>query len=221
MTLHEDWHKAHPGYPCEYHTCPQGQVLDVVTPDLPADKPKWADLFGIDPTYTGDATPDLPIPEEAVRDAAKAIKETPWKRTSYWVDEDDCPVEAGDPRAVRMDYSVSEDYEAEAHAALSATLPHLRSLQVETQVEYGRALGRKEAAEEIAVECDKRAAAAAALGDFGRNLTAIGRAYGYSVSAEIARNITLQPQNATSEPRTDLPVGPSHPKDSQTAREAL
>ena len=214
MTLHEDWHKAHPGYPCEYHTCPQGQVLDVVTPDLPADKPKWADLFGIDPTYTGDATPDLPIPEEA----REAIAEEMFVHRSMPNPRDPFVAHCGCGETFG---TAVERQKHAADAVLAAALPHLRSLQVETQVEYGRALGRKEAAEEIAVECDKRAAAAAALGDFGRNLTAIGRAYGYSVSAEIARNITLQPQNATSEPRTGLPVGPSHPKDSETARGAL
>lgn len=39
---------------------------------------------------------------------------------------------------------------------LKAALPHLRSLQVETQVEVGRLLGRKEAAEEIAKSLDRQ-----------------------------------------------------------------
>jgi hypothetical protein len=50
----------------------------------------------------------------------------------------------------RLNDEDQAEYRALAGAALSAALPHLRSLQVETQVEYGRALGRKEALDEAA-----------------------------------------------------------------------
>ena len=61
--------------------------------------------------------------ERYVPAAAKAIRETPWKRTTFWEDENGIPVDEGDPRAVHQDYMSSEDYDAEARAVLGIVGP--------------------------------------------------------------------------------------------------
>lgn len=140
-------------------------------------------------------TPDLPIPEAAIEAAEQAMR------------GHDCHpvVNANTPHLARV--------------ALAAALPHLRSLQVETQVEYGRALGRKEAAEEIAQALDACVDDNPIEEGYVDDDCVLVRRAAYLDAAGIARDMLRQPQNATSEPRTDLPVGPSHPQDSKTWRE--
>lgn len=72
-------------------------------------------------------SPDLPIPAETLESAAEAILGVGRR----WVSD------------VVWDMAVKD-----AAKAIRAALPHLRSLQVETQLEFGRALGRREATEE-------------------------------------------------------------------------
>lgn len=142
-------------------------------------------------------TPELPIPEEA-RDAVARV---------LW-DE----VYGEDERTFdQLDSTEQEELSWTANAALAAALPHLRSLQVETQVRAGRLLGLEEAAKAVEgyfedPHCEGEPCEDCSL---VRELAAIIRSLG------------AQAAEATSEPRTDLPVGPSHPKDSKTSREAL
>jgi hypothetical protein len=148
-------------------------------------------------------TPDLPIPEAARAAVAEKLYEE-----FYPADEREAGVFGGE----RFD-----DCERIADLVLSTALPHLRSLQVETQLEYGRAIGRREAAEEIAAKSLRRAQLAERVPEPMRS----GVREGMIVTWLAAQKLALEVAEPTSEPRTELPVGPSHPKDSQTAREAL
>lgn len=79
-------------------------------------------------------TPDLPIPEAAIEELAEAI----------YLRHD------AEPLVWDFEYpAVREEFIKTARLVVAATLPHLRSLQVETQVEYGRQLGRKEALDDV------------------------------------------------------------------------
>lgn len=149
-------------------------------------------------------TPDLPIPEDLVTDELVKLADR-----AYWDKFNEAGV-----------FELQDgDLEAEVamRAALEAVLPHLRSLQVETQVEYGRALGRKEAAEEIAAKCLRRAQLAERVPEPMRS----GVREGMVVTWLAAQKLAWEVAEPTSEPRTDPPAHPSHPQDSQTAREEL
>ena len=45
LTLHQSWHQAHPGYPCEYDTCPQGQTLELAEPAPGASRERVAEVL--------------------------------------------------------------------------------------------------------------------------------------------------------------------------------
>lgn len=195
-----------------------------MTPDLPAEcAHDWQQYWDGSLGYTATdycarchayrptpATPDLPIPEEALEAAAKAMyhfvegEHAPWLRSG-----------------------VTVYYRDEARAALAAALPHLRSLQVETQVRAGYAIGRKDATDEISDAIQREADLLDSLPkdepavNRQARSAVISRASAFRDSVKIAREVGSQPQNATSEPRTGLPASPSHPKDSRAAREAL
>lgn len=123
-------------------------------------------------TYTDPSKTETPeIPEEAIEDVAKAIYEAPHDGLSR----------NGYDAAPR---DIKDLYRAEARLAAAALLPHLQPSEAETKAlaettfELGRALGRKEAAEEIA---------AAIEGEPSERRC-----------AQIARNIASQPSQAVS-----------------------
>jgi hypothetical protein len=83
-------------------------------------------------------TPDLPIPEAAREAAVEAFR-------THW--DDSLLVETC---ACEQQFGTTPDLEAHiVDAIVEAALPHLRSLQVETQVRAGVLLGKAEALEEI------------------------------------------------------------------------
>lgn len=119
-------------------------------------------------------SPDLPIPAEALEAAAAELY------GSY----------GGGHRYQDAAPGVQAYWRDQASLVLAAALPHLRSLQVETQVAFGRALGRKEAAEEIATRLDRiveNVGHAVGPKEFGVGAGAVLGSYRHA--AQIARNI--------------------------------
>lgn len=78
--------------------------------------------------------------EQYVPAAARAIRETPRKRTIFWEDENGIPVDEGDPRAVNRDYLSSEDYDAEARAVIAVVGPLIAEDTRERMVEAAAAV---------------------------------------------------------------------------------
>lgn len=84
-------------------------------------------------------SPDLPIPELARRRATEALA-VHFGCSGEALDLAYCACGESFKNAALRQWHVAD-------RALAAALPHLRSLQVETQVAFGRALGRAEATE--------------------------------------------------------------------------
>lgn len=154
-------------------------------------------------------TPDLPIPEEAVEAVARHVyfakRGVHWN--FIWADE------------AKRAQAQQEAREA-AVAALGDALPHLRSLQVETQVRIGRELGRAEAWEEIAD--------AVSLGEDWQvedpRISYVDVQVDkdmYLKLEEIRANRASRAAEPGSDGLTASPGTSGHPQDSQTAREAL
>ena len=140
-------------------------------------------------------TPDLPIPEAARTAANDSLA------YANLVDTSDGAL----------------DYEGSAadlvDIILSAAWPHLRSLQVETQVEVGRLLGRKEALEDFAARCGRRAQLAERVPEPVRSGVREGMIVTWLAAERLAHETA---EDATSG-RTDPKVDPKLSEEPQAA----
>jgi hypothetical protein len=137
-------------------------------------------------------TPDLPIPEAAREAALRAFNEhgvmsvrPANEPPRVWVCRcgEEFP-DGGKPGAGREQFRPHV-----LDAILAAALPHLHSLQVETQVEVGRLLGRAEAAEEIAEACAERARLANRIPESTRSGVREGMIVAWIAAEKLAREI--------------------------------
>lgn len=99
--------------------------------------------------------PQPPLEDEAVNYCTNGACDHVYERdcsplcVRREVESPDLPIPAEAIEAMcDLSYLGKQITESHAKYLLAAALPHLRSLQVETQIEFGRALGRREALEE-------------------------------------------------------------------------